>query len=284
MRKTIVIFLVLVLFSCKSKNNGENYSDYVKVDSTVAKEKKATWKKVKRVDNDCEPSVGGDYYVLTSHRSMIDYGEDFLIFMPNSELRFIRNSIFATKGYKFKSQDLMEYFSNESWYCAKYDNVDSLITETERENISFINQLEKTNNIDTLNKFDYFLKLFEKKYTSIPMYFQKYYFGNKQFDNCCFADKLVKQNKNFATIIYFTYPCPPPGHVEANVVICTVDSNGNIIDNEYIGESYEILDKSKIKYTKIELHETADESFRLDTIDVYYYEIDEKGIITEISK
>lgn len=58
-------------------------------------------------------------------------------------LRIMRNWIFARHGYKFKSQDLREYFSQFSWYNPRYDDVNSQLSEIELHNIEVIKQYEK---------------------------------------------------------------------------------------------------------------------------------------------
>ncbi|MCV9388438.1 YARHG domain-containing protein [Reichenbachiella ulvae] len=59
------------------------------------------------------------------------------------DLRIIRNEIFARKGYRFKSDDLVKYFSGFDWYEPKYDNVDSLLSDLDKQNIQNIVELEK---------------------------------------------------------------------------------------------------------------------------------------------
>jgi len=68
----------------------------------------------------------------------------------SEELRIIRNEIFARKGYRFKSTDLQDYFSKIDWYEPKYDNVDSLLSETNKRNIELLLKFEKTlmNSVD----------------------------------------------------------------------------------------------------------------------------------------
>ncbi|MCF0219554.1 MAG: YARHG domain-containing protein [Muribaculaceae bacterium] len=58
------------------------------------------------------------------------------------ELRILRNAIYARHGYRFKSQDLTDYFSQFSWYQPLYDDVSGKLSKIERENIKFIKQYE----------------------------------------------------------------------------------------------------------------------------------------------
>jgi hypothetical protein len=58
------------------------------------------------------------------------------------ELKIMRNEIFARHGYKFKSQDMKEYFSKQKWYKPEYDDVTSKLTEVENANIKMIKEYE----------------------------------------------------------------------------------------------------------------------------------------------
>ncbi|MFC2129424.1 YARHG domain-containing protein [Bacteroidota bacterium] len=78
-----------------------------------------------------------DYYIVLfeDNATMID---DF----SNEELRIIRNYIFAKYGYKFKSDDLQEYFSKFKWYAPQFDNVDDKITDVDKKIIAHIRKQE----------------------------------------------------------------------------------------------------------------------------------------------
>ncbi len=58
-------------------------------------------------------------------------------------LRIMRNEIFAAYGYKFKSQDLRDYFGETSWYVPKHDDVTAKLTDIEKANIQLILGHEK---------------------------------------------------------------------------------------------------------------------------------------------
>lgn len=57
-----------------------------------------------------------------------------------SELRLIRNEIFALHGRMFNSEDLQEYFSQKSWYTALYTP-----EEFDANMFSYLNEYEKAN-------------------------------------------------------------------------------------------------------------------------------------------
>lgn len=63
--------------------------------------------------------------------------------LSSSELRILRNTIYARHGRKFKSADLRNYFSGFSWYTPRYDEIsESSLSETERHNIMLIKKYE----------------------------------------------------------------------------------------------------------------------------------------------
>jgi hypothetical protein len=63
--------------------------------------------------------------------------------MPKSDLKIMRNEIFARYGYKFKSGGEMDkYFKSQDWYSGQHDNVNDFLTELEKENIKLIRQIE----------------------------------------------------------------------------------------------------------------------------------------------
>lgn len=51
--------------------------------------------------------------------------------LSKTELRLMRNEIFARHGYIFKSADLRNHFSKQPWYNARYSNVDAMLTPIE---------------------------------------------------------------------------------------------------------------------------------------------------------
>lgn len=61
-----------------------------------------------------------------------------------SELRIMRNEIFAQYGYIFKSEDMLHYFDQQKWYTPLHDNVDAYLTEIDRLNIELILNYEQS--------------------------------------------------------------------------------------------------------------------------------------------
>jgi hypothetical protein len=60
-----------------------------------------------------------------------------------SNLKVMRNEIFARYGYKFKTRDMADYFGTQDWYWPKHDDVATDLTEIERINIALIQVLEQ---------------------------------------------------------------------------------------------------------------------------------------------
>ncbi len=54
------------------------------------------------------------------------------------DLKVMRNEIFARHGYIFRTQEMIDYFSQKSWYTPRYDDVSSLLSSIEKKNVEFI--------------------------------------------------------------------------------------------------------------------------------------------------
>ncbi len=62
------------------------------------------------------------------------------------ELKIMRNEIYARHGYIFKSNEMRDYFFKQAWYRPTVDNVDNLLTDIEKKNISLIKLFEAEGN------------------------------------------------------------------------------------------------------------------------------------------
>jgi len=60
----------------------------------------------------------------------------------SSELRILRNAIFAKHGYIFKSDDLKNYFAQFNWYSPRVADVNSKLSAIEKKNIATIKAME----------------------------------------------------------------------------------------------------------------------------------------------
>ena len=82
--------------------------------------------------------------VLESKSYVTDNELKKLETLSKSELRILRNYYFAKHGYKFKSEDLTEFFNeNLNYYEPKFENVDDKLTELDKFLIQYILELEK---------------------------------------------------------------------------------------------------------------------------------------------
>ena len=63
--------------------------------------------------------------------------------LTKDDLAIIRNEIFASKGYIFKTNRFKSYFAEQEWYKPQFDNVDKNLSDNEKENIKLIRALEK---------------------------------------------------------------------------------------------------------------------------------------------
>jgi hypothetical protein len=59
-------------------------------------------------------------------------------FFTPRELKILRNEIFGRHDYIFKTSDMKNYFSAQSWYRPGFDNVDDQLTDLERLNLQLI--------------------------------------------------------------------------------------------------------------------------------------------------
>lgn len=83
--------------------------------------------------------LGGKYKVA-SCRKLINSDLEQL---DKSELRLMRNEIFARYGYIFNDIKLQAYFSKHDWYKPRGKDVNKYLTQIEKDNIALIQEFEK---------------------------------------------------------------------------------------------------------------------------------------------
>ena len=131
MKHTIFVFFLFILLSCNRYNNKIEINDSEKKDNNIQL-------------NYVQPQEVIFYIKINGHsfsmNKIIERSE--LWDLSQNELRILRNAIFAKYGLNFNSEDLQIYFSQFSWYEAKYDNVDNYLSEMDMENINRIQQSE----------------------------------------------------------------------------------------------------------------------------------------------
>lgn len=66
---------------------------------------------------------------------------DFTNLYDKSDLKLIRNSIFASHGYIFKSKDMVDFFKKYPWYTPSNNDLDNY-TKKEKDNVKFIKKVE----------------------------------------------------------------------------------------------------------------------------------------------
>ena len=122
-----------VIQSNDTQNNNAQSGNNVQLDNkTQTNDNEPT-------NTDAQPNIPGDYpdariRVLTASE---------LSGYSKRELKLMRNEIFARHGYIFKTEDMKKYFSSKQWYEPKYNDVNSMLTDIEQQNIGTIKQLEK---------------------------------------------------------------------------------------------------------------------------------------------
>ncbi len=62
--------------------------------------------------------------------------------LGKQDLKIMRNEIFARHGYIFKTQEMKSYFENQSWYSGQYNDVISMLSAIEMQNIELIKRYE----------------------------------------------------------------------------------------------------------------------------------------------
>lgn len=65
-----------------------------------------------------------------------------LALLTVTELRLLRNTVYARYGYIFKNDELAEYFKSFSWYSPRYSNVDDKLTDIDKQNLDLIKLYE----------------------------------------------------------------------------------------------------------------------------------------------
>jgi len=86
-----------------------------------------------------QQSIVTDSYPEPSNRSG---GESDLAYKSCFELKIMRNEIFARHGYIFKTEDMRDYFSRQSWYRPVYADVSGQLSAGEKRNAQIIKQYE----------------------------------------------------------------------------------------------------------------------------------------------
>ncbi len=199
MKQTTLFFLVFLIFTCCNQvnnNSGDSSKPVKSIKETEVVEVIDTMKVIS------SNRYSGKYLFASE---VLLTPDDFK-FITCSELRIIRNEIFARYGYKFKSEDLIEYFSKQKWYIPLYDNVDTFLNEIEKENITLILVAEKTcvdlTVKEQLDSFIYYLDS-NDKYRIVSEKFGETVF-NPGSQETFVSGTLFPKTKKYRVLIYET--------------------------------------------------------------------------------
>ncbi|WP_289055981.1 YARHG domain-containing protein [Carboxylicivirga marina] len=116
-----------------------------------------------------------------------------------SDLRLLRNEIYARKGYIFKSTELSLHFQKFQWYKPKYEGkeIDNYLTEIDKSNIKWIvdieNYVRPTKLLEERKKslrFVDFLEILPE--IELPTNFENWTFIKKEQD--------IRQNKRYIAL------------------------------------------------------------------------------------
>jgi hypothetical protein len=72
------------------------------------------------------------------------FADNELILLTNKQLRILKNSVYAFRGFDFTEKDLQDYFKKQDWYIVNPNFSESLFTENEKTNIRKIENEEKS--------------------------------------------------------------------------------------------------------------------------------------------
>lgn len=148
------VILLLVIFSAVGSNNQDssNVATTPSDNTTVVEEKESKKTETAEDPIDAAPSIreqkeiqepsGEGYEEVLSERKLV---ESDLKGKTKKDLEILRNSIYAKYGYKFKREDLLNYFSQFSWYnpiTRDMSEVYNSMSDVEKYNIDFIKKHE----------------------------------------------------------------------------------------------------------------------------------------------
>ena len=141
-----LLLMVSVLTSCGKKMSTSSADDIKKKELELKeKELKLKEEELKRKEQSGSGSSGYDgsssrLFPEASERSLTARDVENLGLW---DLKVMRNEIFADYGYRFKTEEMRDYFSRQRWYSPRYDDVNNMLTKTEKDNIELIKRYEE---------------------------------------------------------------------------------------------------------------------------------------------
>jgi hypothetical protein len=85
-----------------------------------------------------EAVFNGDIDYIQKYVQRYGWYTNEYIYFSNSDLRILRNTIYATHGYIFRARDLQEHFQKFAWYNGTKQNVENELSENEQRLIRII--------------------------------------------------------------------------------------------------------------------------------------------------
>ena len=95
--------------------------------------------KKKAITNSRYFAAGAGIYPEGSQRNL---SYDDVEYLSPRDLKIMRNEIFARHGYIFKTSDMIQHFSQQSWYRPLNNDVTAYLSKIEKENVDFIKMYE----------------------------------------------------------------------------------------------------------------------------------------------
>ena len=95
--------------------------------------------KKKAITNSRYFAAGAGIYPEGSQRYL---SYDDVEYLGSRDLKIMRNEIFARHGYIFKTSDMIQHFSQQSWYRPLNNDVTAYLSKIEKENVDFIKMYE----------------------------------------------------------------------------------------------------------------------------------------------
>jgi hypothetical protein len=274
MNKTYWILPMILVTGCMTKQDNktkELSKDSITVQNEISiKETNEVLDTLKFIKNN---ERAGDYWCVSTD----SLKDDDLELIPPSELRLMRNEIFARYGYIFKSEDLRKHFANQKWYKPLFRNVDKYITSREKYNIEFIQKHEKINKeISQKELFDYFIeKINNREGDKIPRLISHKY-GESAFANfqgIIKAEKQVfKKAKDYRFIVYNRFNGGNESPLEYRLL--KFDLNGTPLDFWTLGNDLRTIEMQSDNHLYCFGIEYPDIPFDDDTTEINPEEID----------
>ena len=129
-----------------SKNDVEDFVNSLGKDNSK-KSNIANTDESKEVNNNVNADQGGAYIIPNSDSEYLTKAD--VANLTIQEVNYAKNEIYARHGRRFKSKELMTYFSSKSWYQGLYEPEDFdanysdyLLNDYEKKNAEFLREIE----------------------------------------------------------------------------------------------------------------------------------------------